>query len=100
MRPLSEKCCGLAVPDLSLTHLLTKDSTFKSIRPRASDAREDWHGGDAGRLHQQYLAKNPFCYRCHANTGVKFPECLTPAQGRQPPHDLHIVSTTPDQSGS
>ncbi len=25
---------------------------------------------------------------------------LTPAEGRQPPHDLHIVSTTPDQSGS
>ena len=24
--------------------------------------------------HQQYLAKNPFGYRCHANTGVAFPE--------------------------
>ena len=24
--------------------------------------------------HQQYLAKNPNGYRCHANTGVKFPE--------------------------
>jgi len=24
--------------------------------------------------HQQYLAKNPFGYRCHANTGVRFPE--------------------------
>jgi peptide-methionine (S)-S-oxide reductase len=23
--------------------------------------------------HQQYLAKNPHGYRCHANTGVKFP---------------------------
>ncbi len=23
--------------------------------------------------HQQYLAKNPMGYRCHANTGVKFP---------------------------
>ena len=23
--------------------------------------------------HQQYLAKNPYGYRCHANTGVKFP---------------------------
>ncbi|MEJ7794956.1 MAG: peptide-methionine (S)-S-oxide reductase MsrA [Nocardioides sp.] len=23
--------------------------------------------------HQQYLAKNPFGYRCHANTGVNFP---------------------------
>jgi peptide-methionine (S)-S-oxide reductase len=24
--------------------------------------------------HQQYLVKNPFGYRCHANTGVKFPQ--------------------------
>ena len=24
-------------------------------------------------VHQQYLAKNPYGYRCHANTGVKFP---------------------------
>jgi peptide-methionine (S)-S-oxide reductase len=24
--------------------------------------------------HQQYLAKNPFGYRCHANTGIPFPE--------------------------
>jgi hypothetical protein len=29
---------------------------------------------DAARSHQQYLAKNPFGYRCHANTGVAFPE--------------------------
>ena len=25
-------------------------------------------------LHQQYLHKNPYGYRCHANTGVPFPE--------------------------
>ncbi|MEV7428109.1 MULTISPECIES: peptide-methionine (S)-S-oxide reductase MsrA [unclassified Nocardioides] len=25
-------------------------------------------------VHQQYLAKNPHGYRCHANTGVKFPQ--------------------------
>ena len=25
-------------------------------------------------VHQQYLAKNPYGYRCHANTGVRFPE--------------------------
>ncbi len=24
-------------------------------------------------VHQQYLAKNPFGYRCHSNTGVTFP---------------------------
>ncbi|WP_244931789.1 peptide-methionine (S)-S-oxide reductase MsrA [Nocardioides sp. W7] len=27
----------------------------------------------AEEQHQQYLAKNPFGYRCHANTGVRFP---------------------------
>jgi peptide-methionine (S)-S-oxide reductase len=25
-------------------------------------------------VHQQYLAKNPYGYRCHANTGVRFPD--------------------------
>jgi peptide-methionine (S)-S-oxide reductase len=25
-------------------------------------------------VHQQYLAKNPYGYRCHSNTGVRFPE--------------------------
>ncbi|MCZ4499656.1 MAG: hypothetical protein JWQ74_2209 [Marmoricola sp.] len=24
-------------------------------------------------LHQQYLAKNPFGYRCHSATGIKVP---------------------------
>jgi peptide-methionine (S)-S-oxide reductase len=33
--------------------------------PRAPGAAEDHH--------QQYLAENPFGYRCHANTGVPFP---------------------------
>jgi peptide-methionine (S)-S-oxide reductase len=28
----------------------------------------------AEEQHQQYLAKNPFGYRCHANTGVRFPQ--------------------------
>ena len=28
----------------------------------------------AEEAHQQYLAKNPFGYRCHASTGVRFPE--------------------------
>jgi peptide-methionine (S)-S-oxide reductase len=27
----------------------------------------------AEKQHQQYLAKNPMGYRCHANTGVRFP---------------------------
>ena len=39
------------------------------IRP--ADEATYYYAEDA---HQQYLAKNPFGYRCHANTGVKFPE--------------------------
>ena len=39
------------------------------IRPAAETPY--YYAEDA---HQQYLAKNPFGYRCHANTGVKFPE--------------------------
>ena len=39
------------------------------IRPAAETPY--YYAEDA---HQQYLAKNPFGYRCHANTGVRFPE--------------------------
>ncbi len=42
------------------------------IRP-ASEARYYY----AEDYHQQYLAKNPFGYRCHSNTGVKFPAAGT-----------------------
>ena len=38
------------------------------IRP--ADEATYYYAEDA---HQQYLAKNPFGYRCHANTGVSFP---------------------------
>ena len=38
------------------------------IRPAAET--EYYYAEDA---HQQYLAKNPYGYRCHANTGIKFP---------------------------
>jgi peptide-methionine (S)-S-oxide reductase len=27
----------------------------------------------AEEYHQEYLAKNPFGYRCHSNTGLRFP---------------------------
>jgi peptide-methionine (S)-S-oxide reductase len=42
------------------------------IRPAAPlpDGVPYFYAEDA---HQQYLAKNPFGYRCHANTGVRFP---------------------------
>jgi peptide-methionine (S)-S-oxide reductase len=44
-------------------------SITTEIRP-ASEA--GWYYAED--QHQQYLAKNPFGYRCHANTGVRFPE--------------------------
>jgi peptide-methionine (S)-S-oxide reductase len=43
-------------------------SITTEIRP-ASEA--GWYYAEDP--HQQYLAKNPFGYRCHANTGVRFP---------------------------
>jgi len=45
------------------------------IRPAAPlpDGVPYFYAEDA---HQQYLAKNPFGYRCHANTGVKFPKAV------------------------
>ena len=52
-------------------------------RARPPSARRHHHRDPAGREtpyyyaedhHQQYLAKNPFGYRCHANTGVAFPD--------------------------
>ena len=42
-----------------------------SPRPRRASETPYFYAEDA---HQQYLAKNPFGYRCHANTGVSFPE--------------------------
>ena len=33
----------------------------------------DERTSDYADNYQQYLAKNPFGYHCHANTGVKFP---------------------------
>ncbi len=41
---------------------------------RGGCARRHSNHGHYVHKHQQYLAKNPFGYRCHANTGVKFPE--------------------------
>ena len=38
--------------------------------PRSRRRRRYYYAEDP---HQQYLAKNPFGYRCHANSGVKFP---------------------------
>ncbi|WP_155992415.1 hypothetical protein [Nocardioides sp. URHA0032] len=45
----------------------TDASDRRQIAPRPGAVR-GFHVGS----YQQYLA-NPFVYRCHANTGVKFP---------------------------
>lgn len=41
-----------------------------AITTEVAPAGEYYYAEDQ---HQQYLAKNPFGYRCHANTGVAFP---------------------------
>ena len=46
---------------------LSDAETLTEIKP----APEYYYAEDP---HQQYLAKNPFGYRCHANTGVRFPQ--------------------------
>jgi peptide methionine sulfoxide reductase MsrA len=47
-------------------------SALTSADPYASAGERHLHY--YARKHQQYLAKNPYGYRCHANTGVKFPK--------------------------
>ena len=44
-----------------------------SITTEIAPAPTYYYAEDA---HQQYLARNPFGYRCHANTGVRFPEAV------------------------
>ena len=43
---------------------------YGSVTTEIAPLREFYYAED---YHQQYLAKNPFGYRCHATTGVKFP---------------------------
>ena len=45
-----------------------------ALKPRAARTAAETPYFYAEDAHQQYLAKNPFGYRCHANTGVRFPE--------------------------
>jgi hypothetical protein len=64
---------------------------IRAIKPCAMTLRaDDWLDAHAHRQiralrfvgtpdycvdnYEQYLAKNPFGYRCHANTGVSFPD--------------------------
>jgi peptide-methionine (S)-S-oxide reductase len=59
---------------------LTKVYGDELARRRLGDVTTEIRPADeagwyyAEDVHQQYLAKNPFGYRCHANTGVRFPE--------------------------
>ena len=43
---------------------------YGPVTTEIADAPEFYFAED---YHQQYLAKNPYGYRCHANTGVPFP---------------------------
>ena len=43
---------------------------YGAVTTEVADAGPFYFAED---YHQQYLAKNPFGYRCHANTGVRFP---------------------------
>ena len=54
---------------------LTYPSVASQVRtsdPCASSGER--HLDYYARKYQQYLATNSYGYRCHANTGVKFPE--------------------------
>jgi peptide-methionine (S)-S-oxide reductase len=44
---------------------------YGEITTEIVPAGDYWY---AEPTHQQYLHKNPFGYRCHANTGIPFPE--------------------------
>ena len=44
-------------------------SSTHALIGRCVRSRSDYYVKD----NQQYLAKNPFGYRCHADTGVAFP---------------------------
>lgn len=58
---------------------LTREYADELTRRRLGDVTTELRpASEAGWFyaedaHQQYLAKNPFGYRCHANTGVRFP---------------------------
>jgi peptide-methionine (S)-S-oxide reductase len=43
---------------------------YDAVTTEIAPAGEFYYAED---YHQQYLAKNPFGYRCHATTGVEFP---------------------------
>jgi peptide-methionine (S)-S-oxide reductase len=57
----------------ALTKVYGDELTRRRLGDITTEVREAPTYYYAEDHHQQYLAKNPFGYRCHANTGVKFP---------------------------
>ena len=58
-----------------LTKLYTDELARRRLGEVTTEIRPATEAGYyyAEDVHQQYLAKNPYGYRCHANTGVRFP---------------------------
>ncbi len=56
-----------------LTKVYGEELTSRGLGPITTEVRPAPEYYYAEDHHQQYLAKNPYGYRCHANTGVPFP---------------------------
>ena len=56
-----------------LTQVYAEELTRQNLGTVTTEVRPTPEYYYAEELHQQYLAKNPHGYRCHANTGVPFP---------------------------
>ncbi len=57
-----------------LTKVYGEELAARGLGPITTEVRPAPEYYYAEDLHQQYLAKNPYGYRCHANTGVPFPQ--------------------------
>jgi len=57
-----------------LTKVYGEELARRGLGPVTTEVRPAPAYYYAEDYHQQYLAKNPYGYRCHANTGVPFPE--------------------------
>ena len=56
-----------------LTKVYGEELAARGLGPITTEVRPAPDYYYAEDVHQQYLAKNPYGYRCHANTGVPFP---------------------------
>jgi len=56
-----------------LTKVYAEEIARRGLGPVTTEIRPAPAYYYAEDYHQQYLAKNPYGYRCHANTGVPFP---------------------------